>query len=76
MRIFVGNLSEKVTVTHLVSLFVIYGKVNSAYITPDDMSGHSMGFGFVEMEDNSAAMAITALDSCRFMNRYMEVYEA
>lgn len=76
MRIFVGNLSEKVTSFHLITLFITYGKVSSAHIIPDDANGHSMGFGFVEMEDNCAAMAIEGLDSCRFMNSYMEVYEA
>lgn len=75
MRIFVGNLNEKVTSFHLIRLFITYGKVVSAYIMPDGTNGHSLGFGIVEMEDNNAAMAIEGLDSCRFMNRYMDVYE-
>jgi RNA recognition motif-containing protein len=75
MRIFVGNLNDKVTSFHLTRLFITYGKVISAHIMPDGTDGHSLGFGIVEMEDNNAAMAIQGLDSSRFMNRYMEVYE-
>lgn len=76
MRIFVGNLSELATAAHLSSLFVKFGDVVSVYIMSDEFSGHSLGYGFVEMDNTAGAMAVAELDSCRFMNRYMEVNEA
>lgn len=76
MRIFVGNLSERVTAIHLSSLFVKFGTVLSVYIGRDDTSGHSLGYGFVEMDNVPGAIAIEELDTCRFMNCYMDVNEA
>jgi RNA recognition motif-containing protein len=75
MRIFVGNLSDLATANHLSNLFVKFGAVLSVYIMEDDTSGHSLGYGFVEMDNVPGAMAIAELDSCRFMNRYMDVNE-
>lgn len=75
MRIFVGNLSELTTADHLSGLFVKFGEVLSVYIMPDEVNGHSMGYGFVEMDNIAGAIAISELDSCRFMNRYMDVNE-
>ena len=75
MRIFVGNLTEMVTASHLANLFIKFGTVLSAYIERDDTNGHSLGYGFVEMDRLSGAVAVAQLDSCRFMNCYMDVNE-
>lgn len=76
MRIFVGNLSDMATATHLSNLFVAFGDVLSVCIIPDEINGHSLGCGFVEMDDIPGAMAIAQLDSSQFMNRYIQVDEA
>jgi RNA recognition motif-containing protein len=76
MRIFVGNLSDLATASHLTHLFVKFGEVLSVDIMRDDINGHSLGFGFVEMDNVPGSIAIEQLDSCRFMNRYMDVNEA
>lgn len=76
MRIFVGNLSDMATATHLSNLFIKFGVVLSVYIMPNESNGHSLGYGFVEMDEVPGAMAIAQLDSSQFMNRYIEVDEA
>jgi RNA recognition motif-containing protein len=76
MRIFVGNLSDMATATHLSNLFIKFGVVLSVYIMPNENNGHSLGYGFVEMDEVPGAMAIAQLDSSQFMNRYIEVDEA
>lgn len=75
MRIFVGNLTEMVTATHLASLFIKFGAVLSAIIIRDDTTGHSLGYGFVEMDNLPGAIAVAQLDTCRFMNCYMDINE-
>ena len=76
MRIFVGNLNDLATARDLTAMFIKFGKVLSAYIMQDDINGHSLGYGFVEMDNVPGSMAIEQLDSCRFMDRYMDINEA
>lgn len=76
MNIFVGNLSQLTTARHLSVLFIQFGKVHAVKIIRDDITGHSMGIGFVEMDNQCGAIAIQQLDCMNFMNRYMEVKEA
>lgn len=49
MRIFIKNLSKKITNEDLKQLFSTYGKVVFAKVITDADSGESRGFGFVEM---------------------------
>lgn len=58
-KIFVGNLSWKTSEEQLKNHFEAFGKVVSAKIVTDQMTGKSKGFGFVEME--TAADAETAI---------------
>ncbi len=58
-KIFVGNLSWKTSEDNLKAHFEAFGKVVSAKIVTDQMTGKSKGFGFVEME--SASDAETAI---------------
>lgn len=62
-KLYVGKLSYSTTQDELQKLFEEHGKVLSAQIIMDRDSNQSKGFGFVEMEDDSAAQAaIKALD--------------
>lgn len=73
-KIFVGNLSWKVTEEHLKPLFEAYGKVASIKIINDQYTGKSKGFGFVEMETaESAENAIKELDDQPLLERNMRV---
>jgi RNA recognition motif-containing protein len=60
MKIFVGNLSRRVTQDALQQLFETFGQVASAEIVKDKFSGESKGFGFVEMPSKSEAQAAMA----------------
>ena len=61
-KLYVGNLSFKITNDVLEELFSQFGEVQSAEVVQDRETGRSRGFGFVEMADaNAAAEAISAL---------------
>ncbi|MDZ7290359.1 MAG: RNA-binding protein [candidate division KSB1 bacterium] len=60
MKIFVGNLSRRVTQDALHQLFETFGQVASTEIIKDKFSGESKGFGFVEMSSKSEAQAAIA----------------
>ncbi len=53
MKLFVGSLPYDITEPELNELFEQYGTVISAKLVVDRFSGHSKGFGFVEMETRS-----------------------
>jgi len=48
MNIYVGNLSREATEADLKQAFEAFGKVDTAAIIKDKVSGESKGFGFVE----------------------------
>lgn len=73
-KIFVGNLSWKTTEEALKAFFEVYGKVISAKIVTDQMTGKSKGFGFVEMEDaDAAATAIRELNGKSLLDRPLRI---
>ncbi len=77
MNIYIGNLAYGVTEEELKELFVSHGKVASAHLIKDKISGRSKGFGFVEMPDAAeAAAAISALDGKEMKGRNLTVKEA
>ena len=76
-RIYVGNLNYSTTDEQLSELFSQYGTVQSANVVIDRYSNRSKGFGFVEMEDESAvAAAIAGLNGVEHNNRELRVSEA
>jgi len=56
-KLFVGNLSFKVTEDELLELFSEAGKVVSVAIPTDRETGRKRGFAFVEMETQAEAEA-------------------
>ena len=76
-KLYVGNLAFSVTDSDLQQLFSPHGAIVSAQVITDRVTGQSKGFGFVEMESDSAAQAaITALDSKDHGGRALKVNEA
>lgn len=75
-NIYVGNLSFDSTEEGLLSLFEQYGSVQTAKIVSDRDTGRSRGFGFVEMDDESADAAISALNGYELDGRPLRVNEA
>ncbi|MFA5514191.1 MAG: RNA-binding protein [Sphaerochaetaceae bacterium] len=76
-KIYVGNMSYTTTEDELRELFAQYGTVLSANIIIDRETRRPKGFGFVEMDDDSAAeAAISQLDGKEFGGRNLRVNEA
>lgn len=57
MKIFVGNLSHRVTQEALQQLFETFGQVDTTEIIRDKFTGESKGFAFVEMPSKDEAQA-------------------
>ena len=76
-NIYVGNLPFRTTEENVRDLFARYGAVQSVKLISDRETGKPRGFGFVEMDDDSAAdEAIRALDGAEFEGRSLKVNEA
>ncbi|KAA6330792.1 hypothetical protein EZS27_020538 [termite gut metagenome] len=54
MNIFIAGLSYSISDSELESLFAEYGEITSAKVITDRETGRSKGYGFVEMEDETA----------------------
>ena len=76
-KLYVGNLSYKLTSSDLQGLFAPFGTVVSAQVIEDRESGRSKGFGFVEMgSDEEAQAAINGLHGQDNNGRPLTVNEA
>ncbi|MBW8189716.1 RNA-binding protein [Neiella marina] len=77
MRLYVGNLSYQLTDDGLNDAFAPFGDVVSANIVMDRESNRSKGFGFVDMQDDTAAQAaIEALNGQPLAGRNLVVNKA
>ena len=73
-KLFVGNLSYKLTDGELEEIFSEFGDVSSAKVITDRRSGRSKGFGFVEMtSDDSARNAVEGLNGKEVKGRQIRV---
>jgi RNA recognition motif-containing protein len=75
-KIYVGNLPFSSTEDDVRQLFEQHGEVHSVALINDRETGRPRGFGFVEMDDNGANAAISALDGQEFDGRALRVNEA
>jgi RNA recognition motif-containing protein len=77
MTIYVGNLSFQMKDDDLKNTFAEFGNVTSAKVISDKYSGRSKGFGFVEMDNDTAGKAaIEALNGKEVQGRPLRVNEA
>jgi RNA recognition motif-containing protein len=77
MKIYVGNLSYKVSEDDLKAAFSHFGEVTSASIIRDKSTEQSKGFGFVEMTVRAdGEKAIKELDGTPLKGRDIKVSEA
>jgi RNA recognition motif-containing protein len=76
MNIFVGNLSDQTTESHLQGLFAEFGEVKSVKIIIDNYTNRSRGFGFVEMEKTPGETAIEKLNNTSLHSQTIVVNEA
>jgi len=73
----VGNVKYEMTGDQLQEMFSAYGEVSSARIISDRETGRSKGFGFVEMPNDSEALAaIEATNEKEIGGRTLKVNEA
>ena len=75
-RIYVGNLPFSATEAELKELFGQHGEVFSVTLITDRETGRPRGFGFVEMDQQTADAAIEALNNQEFGGRSLRVNEA
>ena len=76
-KLYVGNLSFRVTSEDLQDYFGSAGSVESANVVFDRETGRSRGFGFVEMADeDSANNAIAQFNGQEYDGRNIVVNEA
>jgi RNA recognition motif-containing protein len=76
-KLYVGNLPFSSTEAELRAAFERHGDVESVNVITDRETGRPRGFGFVEMDDASAAeAAMRALDGSDFGGRSLRVNEA
>src|SRR5258708_9363521 len=77
MKLFVGNLTFATSNQDLQDLFAKVGTVQSASIIEDRDTGHSRGFGFVEMSSKEEGDAAIAQFNGKDLNgRELKVNEA
>jgi RNA recognition motif-containing protein len=57
MKILIRNLARNITETELKAMFEEHGAVQSCVLIMDKDTGHSKGFGFVEMPKPGEAKA-------------------
>ena len=74
--IFVGNLPWTAKDADLDAKFSEFGKVISARVMTDKLTGKSRGFGFVDMEDADAEKAIAAMSGFKWGDREITCNEA
>ena len=76
-KLYVGNLSFRVTSEDLQDYFAAAGAVESANVVFDRETGRSRGFGFVEMAtEDDANNAIAQFNGQEYDGRNMVVNEA
>ena len=75
-KIYVGNLPFTTTEHELRDLFSHHGEVHSVNVIEDRDTGRPRGFAFVEMDEDSADAAISALGGSDLGGRALNVNEA
>jgi RNA recognition motif-containing protein len=74
--LYIGNLPWSATEDDLSQLVSPHAQVISARVAMDRETGRSRGFGFVEVEDEQAQVAIDALQNVEMGGRLLTVNEA
>ena len=75
-RLYVGNLPFDASIEDVRTAFEAYGTVHDVSLVTDRETGRPRGFGFVEMDPQSASAAIEGLNNKDFGGRDLNVNEA
>lgn len=77
MKVYVGNLSFKISEEDLKKLFESFGEIVEITLIKDKFSGRSKGFGFVTFaKDDDANKAIKEMNGKEIEGRQIKVNEA
>lgn len=72
-KIYVGNLSYRVTEDELHSAFAPFGAIETINLITDRYTGESKGFAFVSFESQSAAQNALSMDGKELKGRKLKV---
>lgn len=75
-RLYVGNLPFDATNESVRAAFEAFGAVHEVTLVTDRETGRPKGFGFVEMDAETASAAIQGLNEKDFGGRNITVNEA
>lgn len=75
-RLYVGNLPFTATEETVREAFAAHGEVLNVAMIMDRETGRPRGFGFVEMDDAGADVAVVAMNGVNFGGRTLRVNEA
>jgi RNA recognition motif-containing protein len=75
-KLYVGNLPFSATESEITEMFSKHGTVHSVALINDRETGRPRGFGFVEMDDDAATAAMSALNGQEMGGRDLKVNEA
>ncbi len=76
-KLYIGNMDSGTTAEELKTAFTPYGQVEGVTIITDKVTGHSRGFGFVEMVgDKDAQEAMLGLNGSLLAGKVIIVNEA
>ncbi|MCL4306426.1 RNA-binding protein [bacterium] len=75
-RLYVGNLPFSATEESVRAAFSAHGEVLNVAMIMDRETGRPRGFGFVEMDDAGADVAVVAMNGAEFGGRTLRVNEA
>ncbi|TGJ99408.1 RNA-binding protein [Leptospira semungkisensis] len=76
MKISVGNLPQELTEEELEKLFSKFGKPEHISIKKDKLTGRSLGYGSLEMEDEAGKKAVEALNKHEISGKAITVVDA
>jgi RNA recognition motif-containing protein len=77
MNLYVSNLGDQITDESLRAVFATHGEVCSSRIIKNHVTGHSRGFGFIDMpNDTEAQRAIEKINGTVVNGRNLSVKEA
>lgn len=76
MKIAFGNLSQNITESELEKIFSEFGEVKNLVIKRDKKTKVSLGYGHLEMEEEAALAAISALNGKEIDGKNLTVVES
>ncbi|KMQ52509.1 RNA-binding protein [Chitinispirillum alkaliphilum] len=75
-KLYIGNLPYRTTENDIKTLFSKYEPIHSVVLISDRETGRSRGFGFIELEPESADAAISELGDTIFGGRNLRISKA